>query len=153
MRFKLFIESEEQKDILQTLAKLPIQHRNLVKGFDWRLEGGNTLKGDSQHVGYMDDHDKEIAVAAPWSYSRSFCALHEIAHQVFEHLPPELKHQWDALIQKTKHEQIAKNPENKDALNQSSEEIFCHSYACYYSKHKVLTYYHPAWMKFIEQLP
>ena len=158
MRFKDFLESdsgmgEEKRDVLKTVGKLPPTHRNLIKGFDWKFQGGNTLSGDDQHVGYMDNYEKEIAVAAPWNYSREFTILHEIAHTVWERLPNQLKHQWAAIIQKTKHQQAANNPDNKDCLNQNPEELFCMSYASFYAKHKVATYNHPEWMNFIKNLP
>lgn len=158
MRFRDFIESdagmgEEKNDILKTLDKLPMSHRNLIKGYSWKFQGGNTLNGDDQHVGYMDSHEKEIAVAAPWNFPREWCALHEIAHVIFEHLPQNTKHQWIQLVHRTLRKQMEENPNAQDSLNQNPEEIFCHSYACFFSKHKIATYDNPEWMNFIKNLP
>lgn len=145
--FKSFVEQsmgdEEQKDILATLQKLPSSHSALVKGFRWKLQGGNTLQGDDQHVGYMDDGEREIAVAAPWRYSREMCALHEVAHRVWEHLPPGLRQQWLQIVAQT-----------KDRPNQQEpEELFAMAYASAYAKHPPITYYKPEWIKFIKNLP
>ena len=151
MNFRAFIErtqqAEENKDIQKMLAKLPPSHAALVKGFKWQFHGGNTLDGDSQHVGYMDDQEKEIAVAAPWHYGREFTFLHEIAHRVYEKLPAQLKQQWAVISQ-----QLTPEQRKEKAVNQSPEELFCHSYACFYSKHQLTTYNNPLWMKFIQQL-
>jgi hypothetical protein len=158
MRFKTYIESdgdmgEEKNDILKTLGKLPTSHRNNIKGYSWKFQGGNTLNGDDKHVGYMDDHEKEIAVAAPWNFPREWCALHEIAHVILERLPSQIKQQWVQLVKRTIQKQIKDNPNAADSLDQNPEEIFCHSYACFYSKHKLATYNNPEWMNFIKNLP
>lgn len=157
IRFKEFFQQhdnmiEEKGDIKKTLAKLPPSHQSLVQGFKWKFHGGNTLNGDAKHVGYMDDNSKEIAVAAPWNFSREFAILHEIAHKVYEKLPNEIKHQWASLVHNNAQTQMQDNPQAKDSLKQEPEEIFCHSYANYYSKHKNATYNNPEWMKFIEEL-
>lgn len=136
-------ESEEKSDIQKTLGKIPKNHANLVKGFNWKLSAGNTLKGDDQHIGYIDTRTKEIAVAAPWNYGREFTVLHEIAHQV-----------WDNLItneQKQMWEQIVANTQNKQ--NQSPEELFCQAYAAHYAKHSPSIHDHPEWHNFIKNLP
>jgi hypothetical protein len=156
MKFKAFLESdagmgEEKDDILKTLAKIPPSHRNLIKGFNWKFQGGNTLAGDDHHVGYMDDHEKEIAVAAPWNYGREFTALHEIAHTVWERLPPQTQQQWAHLFKKTN--TGTPDGQNNDSLSQPPEEIFCMVYANCYAKHKLLTYYKPEWFEFIKNLP
>lgn len=154
LRFKEFMQQymahdgmeEEKKDIEETLSKLPPSHKALVEGYRWKFHAGNTLNGDDEHVGYIDDGDKEIAVAGPWNYSREYTILHEVAHKVWERLvTPELKHQWNVLF---------KNAEKKHkALEQSAEEIFCMTYANFYADHKLLTYYKPEWMQFIKNLP
>ncbi len=158
MRFRDYIESdanmgEEKDDILKTLGKLPPSHRNLVKGFNWKLQGGNTLNGDDQHVGYMDNQSKEIAVAAPWNFPREFTALHEVAHTVWERLPNQLKQKWASIVHKNLSNQMKENPNAADSLNQDPEEIFCHCYANCYAKHKIATYNNPEWMDFIKNLP
>lgn len=149
MRFRSFMEkklmsdSEEVSDIRKLLNKLPNAHANLVKGFKWKFQPGNTLHGDKQHVGYMDDLNKEIAVAAPWNYGREFTILHEIAHRVWENLvSPEMKSNWNKIVKNT-----------DDKQDQSAEELFCMAYANYYTKNKVVVHDHPEWREFIEELP
>ncbi len=146
------MKSEEQDDIEKTLAKLPKSHANLVKGFDWKFHKGNTLDGDNQHVGYVDKMNGEIAVAAPWNYGREFTVLHEIGHQVWDRLPPDLQEKWKMICSNTKAKHNQKSDADK-ALDQSEEELFCMSYATNYCKHKIVTYYFPEWMAFIKSLP
>jgi len=149
MRFKEFVQNmsaedmdEEKRDIQQTLGKLPPSHANLVKGFKWKFQSGNTLHGDDEHVGYMDDQSKEIAVAAPWNYGREFTVLHEVAHRVWELLPRPLKQQWANVVAHTEKKQ-----------NQSPEELFCMAYANHYAKNKIVIHDHPQWHEFIKNLP
>jgi hypothetical protein len=142
LTFRTFFENEETKNLQHMLGKLPASHRALVKGYNFKLHGGNTLDGDDEHVGYMDDHGKEIAVAAPWNYGREFTILHEIAHRVWEHLPDHIKKAW--------HKVVTANPKRQ---KQSPEELFCMAYANYYVKNKVVVHDHPLWHKFIENLP
>lgn len=146
-RFREFLQqqdgmAEEREDIRRTLAKLPASHANLVRGFSWKFHAGNTLNGDSKHVGYMDDQDKEIAVAAPWNYGREFTLLHEIGHRVWERLPPDLQKQWHYIVANTKNKQ-----------EQEPEELFCMAYANHYVKNRVVIHDHPEWHRFIEGLP
>jgi hypothetical protein len=150
MSFRQFLESdgsmeEERRDILKTLGKIPASHRALVQGFSWKFQGGNTLRGDDEHVGYMDDMNREIAVAAPWSYSREFTILHEIGHRVFEAFV-----QPDQHLMKIWHEIMAKS---KHKPPQPIEELFCMSYAAAYAKHPPTTYTRPEWIEFIKRLP
>lgn len=144
--FRKFIEREEMEeekgDIARTLNKIPASHANLVKGYRWKFHAGNTLNGDDQHVGYMDDGEKEIAVAGPWNYGREFTILHEIAHRVWGIMPNKLKKQWH---------QIVANTENKQ--EQEPEELFCHAYATAYTKHPPATHYKEKWIEFIKNLP
>jgi len=133
----------EKADIAKTLEKLPDSHAELVQGYNWKLHPGNTLNGDEEHVGYMDDQDKEIAVSSPWNYGREFTVLHEIGHRVWEKLvPPQYKKMWF---------QIAQNTEEKQ--DQSPEELFCMAYANHYAKNKIVIHDHPQWHEFIERLP
>ena len=145
--FKEFIQindmQEEKKDIEKTLNKLPPSHAALVKGYKWKFHSGNTLNGDNQHVGYIDDNDKEIAVAGPWNYGREFTILHEVGHKVWEHfVTPEMKQQWNKIIANTKNRQ-----------NQEPEELFCHAYAAAYCNHPPVIHYHKQWLNFIKNLP
>ena len=136
-------KSEEQGDIEKTLSKIPLSHRKLVQGYDWKLQGGNTLKGDGEHIGYVDRMNKQIAVAAPWNYGREFAILHEIAHQVWEQLPKEIKKAWFHVVANTKGKKQDQNP----------EELFCMAYANQYVKNKIVIHDHPEWKAFIAELP
>lgn len=141
---------EEERDIQKTLSKLPHQQAALVNGFKWKFHAGNTLDGDDQHVGYMDDGEKEIAVAAPWRYSREFTTLHEVGHKVWERLPENLRQHWAQLAEKVKRQPGFSF--GKEAMNQQPEELFCMAYAAAYSEHPPVTFYHPEWVKFIKNL-
>lgn len=162
MRFSKFIEqsedmTDETKDIQTTLAKLPPSHASLVNGYHWKFHPGNTLIGDDEHVGYVDDRTKEIAVASPWNYGREFTVLHEVAHKVWERFiatNPQLFKMWHEIVRRENSQQ-AQQPEkpSSEALRQSPEEIFCMVYANYYTKHKVVTYHKKAFMEFIPKLP
>jgi hypothetical protein len=145
--FSKFLEqkakTEEEKNIQATLKKIPDSHGKLVKDFHVRFEGGNTLHGDDQHVGYVDEEDKEICLASPWNYGREFTFLHEIAHKVYEKLMSnDLKKKWAEIVKKTKNKQ-----------KQSPEELFCMAYANHFIKNKIIIHDHPEWHKFIEELP
>lgn len=155
MRFREFVKNagleEEMQDIKKTLAKLPPSHAALVKGYHWKFHAGNTLNGDTQHVGYVDDNTKEIAVAAPWNYGREFTILHEVGHKVWENYiapHPQLVHQWNHLV-------MHMTPEQKgnDTLKQEPEELFCMSYAQKYAENKIEKFDNPLWQKFIDQIP
>jgi len=145
MKFSEFLENEmgeEQTDIARTLSKIPPQHRELVQGYNWKFHPGNTLNGDDKHIGYMDDHEKEIAVAGPWNYGREFTILHEIAHRVWENLlPPQVKQAWAQIV--------AKTPNKQD---QNPEELFCMAYANHFAKNKIVVHDHPQWHMFIKRL-
>lgn len=149
--FKNYFEQKENGDVKKLLEKIPKGHKKLTHGVKFNYTGNNTLNGDKKHVGVF--HKNKITVAAPWNYSREFTTLHEIAHIVWENkMTPELKKKWSSLVKSAK-----KGLKRKDiafsSLNQNMEEIFAMCYANYYAKHKILTYYHPKWMKFIASLP
>lgn len=147
--FKVFIESEEQKNVEDMISKLPKKHQKLLDGYKFKYTPGNTLKGDKEHIGYI--HKDKIVVAAPWAYSREFTTLHEISHLVFEKLfTPKLKEEWSSLLKKTKPEQIKNNPSRKSALDQNDEEILCMVYAATYAKHPPKTYINKKWQDFIK---
>lgn len=141
--FREFLEnedkSEEEKNIRDTLNKLPPSHQSLVKGYSFKFSSGNTLKGDDQHIGYMDKGPKEIEVAAPWNYGREFTFLHEIAHRVWEKLPDQIKHHWSKIAK-------ASSPHEQ-------EENFCMAYAAAYCDVPPAKHYHKEWLKFISELP
>lgn len=141
MRFSLFVEQGENEDLTATLRKLPQSHRDLVKGFRFKMISGNTLKGDGDHIGYMDKGPKEIVVAAPWNYGREFAILHEIGHLVWDRLPNELKKHWTHIISKTKNKQ-----------DQEASELFCMAYSNFFAKNKIVIHDHPEWNDFIRKL-
>lgn len=130
---------EEEKNVQATLKKLPAKHRALVSGFNVKFTGGNTLHGDDDHIGVIDDD--EITVAAPWHYGREFTFLHEIAHMVHEKLLSEKwRTEWANVVKK-----------NPNRQKQNAEELFCMAYACHFAKHKIHVHYHPAWEKFMNR--
>lgn len=133
---------EEEKNLAQTLNKLPKGHAKLVRGYKWTFQDGNTLDGDDQHVGVIDDKKKKITVAAPWNYGREFTTLHEIAHKVWEkYMTKELRDEWSQVVKK-----------NKGRMKQNDEELFCMAYANTYANQQVVVHTHPAWEKFIRKL-
>lgn len=143
MEFRVFIEvtKECQKDIDDTLSKIPKSHAALVKGYTYKFEPNNTLDGD--HVGEIDTEKKSIRVAAPWNYGRQYAFLHEIGHQVWDNLVEKpLKKKWMKIVDRTKHKQP-----------QGGEELFCMAYADFYAKNKIEIHHHPEWAKFIKSLP
>ena len=136
LNFKLFLEqkmSEEDKNVKDTLGNIPDSHRALVSGYKFNLQNGNTLDGDDKHVGFLDDKQKTIAVAAPWNYGREFTFLHEIAHRV-----------WDQLLSKTERDQW------QQICPEDSEEKFCMAYANFYVKNPIAKYNKSKWKKFIQ---
>lgn len=134
---------EEKQDIEKTLSKLPPSHAALVKGYQWKFHAGNTLNGDDKHVGYVDDAEREIAVAGPWNYGREFTILHEVAHKVWERfVSPEMRQQWAQIVAHTKHKQ-----------EQEPEELFCMAYANHYAKNKIVIHSHKEWDQFIVKVP
>lgn len=151
--FRTFLESEEEDNVKDIISKLPKSHQKLLKGFKVTFTPGNVLKGDEDHIGYI--HKNKIVVAAPWVSGRSFVFLHETGHLVFEKLvTPKLRKEWSELIKRTKSEHIKNQPKKvESALKQNDEEIFCNSYANFYTKHRLTTYDHPEWMEFIKKLP
>lgn len=124
--------SEVDKNIRDTLSKLPKEHRKLVDGYKFNFQDGNTLKNDDKHVGYINNHT--IAIAAPWHYGREFTFLHEVAHKVWEELSEEQKKMWKKI-------------EPKD-----SEEKFCMAYAQHYSDNPILKYNKNKWKDFIKKV-
>ena len=135
---------EEQRDIAQLLSKLPQHHSALVKGYHWKFHAGNTLNGDSQHVGYVDPNSKEIAVAGPWNYGREFTILHEVGHKVWERYvqpTPKLEQMWSQIVARTKNRQ-----------DQPAEELFAMAYANHYVKNKIVIHTHPEWEQFVEMV-
>ncbi len=145
--FKLFIEqSKEQKEnIKKTLEKVPESHRSLFKNYKIKWHGDNILPGDRDHVGLVDNNKKIITIAGSYNYGREHVFLHELAHLVWAKfmLPnKELVEKWKKLVNST-----------KEKPNQNAEELWCHSYATYYSKNAVDKFNFPTWMQFIKETP
>ena len=144
MNFKLFLEGVENhtKDVKKTLRKIPKKHYDLIKKYKIEFQPNNTLKGDSDHIGFIDEEKNKIKIAAPWNYGREFTLLHEIAHAVWKYkVSKEKKEEWEKIVKQTKNKQ-----------NQNDEELFCMAYANYYAKHKVEIHNHENWNKFIKSL-
>lgn len=143
--FRQFFEeeeaSEEEKNLQQTLAKLPKSHQELMQDCKIKFQGGNTLTKDDDHIGYIDSKTGHIVVAAPWNYSREFTFLHEVGHRVFDHVNDAIKHQWIELV---------KNTQTKYKGN--PEETFCMFYAQTYAKHKLIAFAVPEFINFIKRL-
>jgi len=146
MDFHQFLENEEKKNIKTTLGHIPSKHRALVKGYNFKLQSGNTMSGDDENIGQIDTAKKCITIAAPWHYGREFTLLHEIGHMVWAVLPHEVKTKWQTLVKKLKCDP------KKEVQNQSVEELFCMAYANTYAKHKDKIHDHPEWDKFIRAI-
>jgi len=144
MDFKEFLLTEDAciSDVKKTLKKLPKLHRDLFKGYKYVFEPNNTLKGDNEHIGCIDEKKKTITIAAPWNYGREWTLLHELGHQVWKYLlTDEEKKRWREIVKKTKEKQ-----------NQGAEELFCMGYASAYAKRKVTIHTHSEWDKFIKKI-
>lgn len=147
--FKIFLESEVEKNVKDMISKIPRGHQKLLKGYKFRYTPGNTLKGDDQHIGYI--HQDKIVVASPWFYSREMVTLHEISHLVYEYkMTKELKKEWSELLKRTKKSQ-KKNQDSRsaNAIEQNDEEIFAMAYAATYAKHPPKTFLNKEWQDFI----
>lgn len=151
--FKIFIETEEEDNVQDTISKLPKSHQKLLDRYKFKFTPGNTLKGDNDHIGYI--HNDKIVVAAPYRYSREMVTCHEIAHLVFEYLMTrKLRQEWSELMKKTKkdHQKI-QHAQNKPGLDQNDEEIFAMAYAATYARHAPETYANKEWQHFIKNIP
>ena len=140
--FRQFIEQteEQEKNVKNTLNKLPKSHRKWLSQYEIKWQCDNTLNGDDEHVGVINPNNKTITVAAPWRYSRQFTFLHEIAHKVFEKfMTKKMFNTWKDIV---------KNTKNK--MNQNAEELFCMAYANHFSDHKVVKHDHPEWEGFVK---
>lgn len=134
--------SEMDKNISDTLKKIPKAHSAFVKNYAFKWQPGNTLKGDDEHIGIINPIRKTVTIAAPWNFGREFTLLHEIGHKVFENfMTTELKKEWESIIKKTKHK-----------VKQNAEELWCHAYANHFAKNKIEIHNHPTWDKFIEKI-
>lgn len=142
MNFKKWLITENKNDIKKTLGKIPRKHYSLIKKYKIKLEPDNTLKNDKDHIGFIDEKNKKIKVAAPWHYGREFTLLHEIAHSVWKYLvSSKNKKKWKKIVKNTKNKQ-----------KQNDEELFCMAYANYYAKNKIEIHNHEKWNEFIKLL-
>lgn len=147
MSFKHYLKESEdsyKEEINKTLKKLPKKHAALIKSFKYEFHGGNTLKNDNEHVGLIDTKKKKIIIASPWNYGREWTLLHELGHMIYATLDKKLKNEWENIVKKTK---------MRKEDRQNAEELFCHSYSCYYVKNKITKFDHPKWHEFIKNLP
>ena len=134
---------EEDKDIKETLSKLPTHHRKLVQGYKIIFEPDSTLKNDDKHVGVITSKPKEIRVASPWNYGRGFAFLHEIGHLVWEKfIKGKKEKEWSGLCKKVKDKK----------KGEPEEELFCHAYASTYCKYPPKLHHHESWERFIKTL-
>jgi hypothetical protein len=142
--FKDFIHEDEA--VKSALKKLPKHHQKLLNGFEFRFQGGNTLKGDDGHIGSVVVNPKKIiTIAAPWRYSREFTLFHEVGHLVWTMFVKgtPLVEEWSEIVKK--------NPDRKKSEN--DEENFCHSYAAHFAdEHAPEMHSNPDWAKFIEKV-
>lgn len=137
MDFKQFLIEQRDKEVSQTLSKLPKNIRNLVHGFNFKFKGSHTL--DGTNVGELDN--KKITVAAPYFHCRELVVLHEIGHVIWEKLPQETKEKWQKIVNNTKGKQ-----------KQNAEELFCMAFGATYTKHPPTTHSFPKWIEFIKNL-
>lgn len=148
--FKKFLLNElsyqkNESDVKKTLKKIPQKHKSLLKQYKLDFQDGSTLKGDGDHVGSLDMHNKKIAIAAPWNYGREWTILHEIGHLVYDEFvakDKKLKNKWKEIVKRT-----------EGKAKQNAEELFCHAYANTYSQNKIEKHNHAEWDKFIKNLP
>ena len=134
--------TEEEKNIQTTLSRVPQDHADLIKGYKYRWQAGNTLKGDEGHIGIINPNNKTITIAAPWNYGREYTLLHELAHKVWEYfVPRKMKLFWKKIVNQTKHK-----------MQQNAEELFCMAYANHFAKNKILIHTHKDWDAFIEKV-
>lgn len=143
MQFRQFlIESENQTDVRHTLAKLPARHRSLVKPYRFVFQANNTINGDKEHVGIIDEKLRKITIAAPWNYGREYAMLHEIGHLIWKYrMDKDHMAQWSKIVKSTKNKQ-----------KQPDEELFSMAYANTYAKNKIEIHNHPQWERFIKKL-
>lgn len=148
MEFRMFITEGEkgEGDIKKTLDRIPKAHRDLVKDYKIRFQPSNNLKGDSGHIGFIDEENKTITIASPWNYGREFTLLHEIGHAVWKYrLDDEDRKRWKDALGRAK-------KTNKEGLDQNEEETFCMVYAQVYAKNKMVKYDHENLVEFVRKV-
>ena len=140
MEFRDFLLESDDADIVGTVKKLPKRYQKLLAGYKFNFQDGHTLHKDNQHVGVIDEKKKSITIAAPWFHSKEFTLLHEIGHLVWKYLvDKDLRQEWSEIAKDSK-------------IKENDEELFCHSFANHFCKHKNLSFYNKEWDKFINRL-
>lgn len=141
--FRTYFEATElEKNLKDTLDKIPASHRRLVQGYTFHWEAGSTLKGDDDHVGVIDPKKKTVTIASPWNYGREFTLLHELGHLVYHFfVSKELRKEFAEIVKWT-----------KDKLNQNSEELFCMAYANHFAKNQIAIHDHKEWDDFVKKI-
>ena len=149
MNFKQWVFNEQKKqeiDVSKTLAKLPKKHQKLIKDYKIVFQPHHSLQGDNTHIGFIDEKNKIITVAAPWNYGREYTLLHEVGHAVWKYLvSEEKKEEWKKILRKEKQK-------DKKSLDQEQEEIFCMVYAQHYAKNKLEKYNKKSLIDFVSQI-
>jgi hypothetical protein len=145
LNFRQFLieTSQTEKDIHETLRKLPKSHQKLIHGYKFNFQPGNTLKGDNSHVGVIDGSKKSVIISSPWNFPREWVFLHELAHLIWMDLSKEKRKEWEEICRQTK---------LKKGEKDIPEELFCHSYSSTYCTNKVTKYNYPKWENFIKKL-
>jgi ABC-type Mn2+/Zn2+ transport system ATPase subunit len=151
IKFKQFIKESDIRDIESTINNIPESHKKLIKNYEIKFDKENTLKKDSNHIGYINEKEKIINIASPWHYSKEFTLLHEIAHMVWKYILSDQQiNDWNKITKTTKIKNISKKAIK--SLNQNPEEIFCMAYANFYSRHTLLTYNSNKFNNFIKNI-
>ncbi len=143
-RFMEFLNeaTEEQKEVEKTMSKVPQAHSDLIRGYKYKWQDGNTLKGDDDHIGIINPNTKTITIAAPYNYGREYTLLHELAHKVWEvFVPNKMKALWQRIVNNTSHK-----------MQQNAEELWCMAYANHFAKNKIVIHTHPKWDAFVERI-
>jgi len=144
MDFKNFLLTEGyEQDLKKTLAKIPKKHKALIRGYKFKFQPGNELKGEHDSIGLINRNTKVVTVAAPWNYGREYTVLHEIAHLIWETLNEKQQTRWREIVKK--------HP-SEDKPRQSNEEYFAMAYASAYAHNQIKKFCIPAWHKFIQGL-
>lgn len=148
MDFRHYIKesAEVDGDVKRTLKKIPAEHAKLVRGYKFVFQPSSCLKGDSKHIGLIDEKNKTITISAPWNYGREYTLLHEVGHAVWKYAVDDgKKAEWKKLLAPVRRK-------NKRDLNQNDEEIFCMAYAQAYAKNKLEKYDHEDLVDFVKEL-
>jgi hypothetical protein len=148
MEFRQYISegSDGEKDVRKTLKKIPAKHARLVRDYKFVFQPSNCLRGDDRHIGFIDEKNKTITVAAPWNYGREYTLLHEIGHAVWKYGMDDAKRaEWKKLLGPIKRS-------NKKDLDQNEEELFCMTYAQAYAKNGLEKYDHEELVEFVRGL-